>query len=124
MHPALFRRARETVEDVESEGDAVWMAAGCPGPESLLPTPDLLPRPKPHPAAEPVAQGGEWMEPRRLAGTLLTQLEGIDMPVYIKALERALIDRAIDRCNGSVSGAARVLRTNRTTIIAKIKRSA
>ena len=35
-----------------------------------------------------------------------------------------LIDRAIDRCNGSVSAAARVLRTNRTTIIAKIKRSA
>lgn len=128
LHPALFRHSAEAVDEVETEVDAVWTAAGCPVIDSAWAAQDNAQRPSPRPAPRLAtaagAQAAEWMEPGRLAGTLLTQLEGIDMPVYIKALERALIDRAIDRCNGSVSAAARVLRTNRTTIIAKIKRSA
>jgi len=128
LHPALFRHSAEAVDEVETEVDAVWTAAGCPVIDSAWAAQDNAVRPGPRPAPRLAtaagAQAAEWMEPGRLAGTLLTQLEGIDMPVYIKALERALIDRAIDRCNGSVSAAARVLRTNRTTIIAKIKRSA
>ena len=128
LHPALFRHSPDALDEVETEVDAVWTAAGCPVIDSAWAAQDNAVRPGPRPAPRLAtaagAQAAEWMEPGRLAGTLLTQLEGIDMPVYIKALERALIDRAIDRCNGSVSAAARVLRTNRTTIIAKIKRSA
>jgi sigma-54 specific flagellar transcriptional regulator A len=127
LHPSIYRRSTDSElpaeAPVEEETDAVWSAAGCPAPVSdkVIEGIHFPPRLR---ALPPGQNDAQWMEPERLAGSLLTMLEGIDMPIYIKALERALIDRAIDRCNGSVSGAARVLRTNRTTIIAKIKRSA
>ena len=127
LHPSIYRRSTDSAlpaeTPVEEETDAVWSAAGCPAPvsDNVIEGVHFPPRMRALPSGQNDAQ---WLEPERLAGNLLTMLEGIDMPIYIKALERALIDRAIDRCNGSVSGAARVLRTNRTTIIAKIKRSA
>ena len=127
LHPSIYRRLADTAlpaeTAVEEETDAVWSAAGCPPPisDNVIEGINFPPRMR---ALPPGQNDAQWLEPERLAGNLLTMLEGIDMPIYIKALERALIDRAIDRCNGSVSGAARVLRTNRTTIIAKIKRSA
>jgi len=124
LHPPLYRQVQEAAPAQESEADVVWSAAGCP---DVGRTPVRLPF-KLAPAAPSLASAetappDDWFEPQRLARTLLALKEEINMPIYIKGLERALIDRAIDRCNGSVSGAARVLRTNRTTIIAKLKRS-
>ena len=123
------------------EADALWDAAGCVTSE--------LPRPaKTAAGAErtltdgverlsylvekqlaivakerTLADGVERLSPSGLADQLLGELGHIDMQEFMKAFEMALIDKAIARCNGSVSAAARALRTNRTTVIAKMRRS-
>ncbi|MBI4887430.1 MAG: sigma-54-dependent Fis family transcriptional regulator [Acidobacteria bacterium] len=47
---------------------------------------------------------------------------GLDMPTYLAAIERDLIQRALDRTQGNRNRAADLLRIKRTTLVEKLKR--
>jgi transcriptional regulator with PAS, ATPase and Fis domain len=48
--------------------------------------------------------------------------EGLDLPRYLSAIERDLIQRALDRTHGNRNRAADLLRVKRTTLVEKLKR--
>jgi DNA-binding NtrC family response regulator len=48
--------------------------------------------------------------------------EGLDLPRYLAAIERDLIDRALDRTQGNRNRAADLLRIKRTTLVEKLRR--
>jgi two-component system response regulator AtoC len=48
--------------------------------------------------------------------------DGIDMPAYLSAIERDLIQRALTRTGGNRNRAAELLRIKRTTLVEKLRR--
>jgi DNA-binding NtrC family response regulator len=48
--------------------------------------------------------------------------EGVDLTAYLTAIERDLIQRALDRTNGNRNKAAELLRIKRTTLVEKLRR--
>ena len=48
--------------------------------------------------------------------------DGIDLPRYLAAIERDLIQRSLERTNGNRNRAAELLRIKRTTLVEKLKR--
>ena len=47
---------------------------------------------------------------------------GLDMPAYLAAVEKDLIQRALDRTRGNRNRAADLLRIKRTTLVEKLRR--
>jgi len=47
---------------------------------------------------------------------------GLDMPSYLAAIERDLIQRSLDRTGGNRNRAAELLHIKRTTLVEKLKR--
>lgn len=56
-----------------------------------------------------------------LTGPLLPA-EGMALVAYLDMVERSLIQQALDRTDGTVARAARLLGINRTTLVEKLKR--
>ena len=48
--------------------------------------------------------------------------EGLDLPAYLSAIERDLIQRSLDRTGGNRNRAAELLHIKRTTLVEKLKR--
>ena len=48
--------------------------------------------------------------------------DGLDLPAYLSAIERDLIQRSLDRTGGNRNRAAELLRIKRTTLVEKLKR--
>lgn len=48
--------------------------------------------------------------------------EGLDLPAYLSAIERDLIQRSLERTGGNRNRAAELLRIKRTTLVEKLKR--
>jgi DNA-binding NtrC family response regulator len=48
--------------------------------------------------------------------------EGLDLPAYLAAIERELIQRCLDRTGGNRNRAAELLHIKRTTLVEKLKR--
>ena len=48
--------------------------------------------------------------------------EGLDLRAHIAAIEESLIRQALDRCNGIVAQAARLLGLRRTTLVEKLRK--
>jgi transcriptional regulator with PAS, ATPase and Fis domain len=48
--------------------------------------------------------------------------DGLDLPAYLGAIERDLIQRCLDRTGGNRNRAAELLRIKRTTLVEKLKR--
>ena len=48
--------------------------------------------------------------------------EGLDLPAYLAAIERDLIQRSLDRTGGNRNRAAELLHIKRTTLVEKLKR--
>ena len=48
--------------------------------------------------------------------------DGLDLPRYLAAIERDLIQRSLERTNGNRNKAAELLRIKRTTLVEKLKR--
>jgi two-component system response regulator PilR (NtrC family) len=48
--------------------------------------------------------------------------EGVDLPTYLGAIERDLIQRALDRTGNNRNRAAELLHIKRTTLVEKLKR--
>jgi DNA-binding NtrC family response regulator len=48
--------------------------------------------------------------------------DGLDLPAYLAAIERDLIQRSLDRTGGNRNRAAELLRIKRTTLVEKLKR--
>ena len=53
--------------------------------------------------------------------TLLPQ-EGLDMRAHLQAIERRLVEQALERSNGTVAHAARMLGLRRTTLVEKLRK--
>ena len=47
---------------------------------------------------------------------------GIDLRAHLLAIERALVQQALDRANGTVAHAARLLNLRRTTLVEKLRK--
>jgi sigma-54 specific flagellar transcriptional regulator A len=58
------------------------------------------------------------------AAQTLAQLppDGLDLRVHLAAIERRLIEQALQRANGTVAHAARLLNLRRTTLVEKLKK--
>lgn len=78
-----------------------------------------------------VDQGHDLPDPARLSGdmpdpagiqTALCKLSDIDMRGYIRDIEVAMIEAALDKRSGNVAQAADMLRLRRTTLIEKMKK--
>jgi sigma-54 specific flagellar transcriptional regulator A len=48
--------------------------------------------------------------------------EGLDLRAHMAAIEESLIRQALDRCNGIVAQAARLLGLRRTTLVEKLRK--
>jgi DNA-binding NtrC family response regulator len=48
--------------------------------------------------------------------------DGVDLPSYLAAIERDLIQRSLERTGGNRNKAAELLRIKRTTLVEKLKR--
>jgi len=48
--------------------------------------------------------------------------DGLDLPTFLAAIERDLIQRCLDRTGGNRNRAAELLRIKRTTLVEKLKR--
>jgi DNA-binding NtrC family response regulator len=48
--------------------------------------------------------------------------KGLDLPAYLEAIERDLIQRCLHRTGGNRNRAAELLRIKRTTLVEKLKR--
>ena len=53
--------------------------------------------------------------------TILPQ-EGLDLRAHLMAIERRLVEQALDRANGTVAQAARLLNLRRTTLVEKLRK--
>ena len=97
--------------------------------------PAMLPEPTVAPAAPQVARRESLPEPEiteREALLLLEDLpstpgmklpaEGLDLRAHIAAIEESLIRQALDRSNGIVAQAARLLGLRRTTLVEKLRK--
>jgi sigma-54 specific flagellar transcriptional regulator A len=62
--------------------------------------------------------------PQAAAPDALTSLPaaGIDLRAHLLAIERALVQQALDRANGTVAHAARLLNLRRTTLVEKLRK--
>jgi sigma-54 specific flagellar transcriptional regulator A len=47
---------------------------------------------------------------------------GLDLREHLLAIERALVQQALDRANGTVAHAARLLNLRRTTLVEKLRK--
>jgi sigma-54 specific flagellar transcriptional regulator A len=61
------------------------------------------------------------------AGAAITSLatlpeEGLDLRAHLLAIERQLIEQALQRSNGTVAHAARLLNLRRTTLVEKMRK--
>jgi sigma-54 dependent transcriptional regulator, flagellar regulatory protein len=97
-----------------------WMpepAADCI--PALLPK-SLLPE-APEPDALTERQALFLLEEPTAGGTTLPS-EGIDLRAHVAAIEESLIRQALDRSNGIVAQAARLLGLRRTTLVEKLRK--
>jgi sigma-54 specific flagellar transcriptional regulator A len=72
-----------------------------------------------------VAGGGEPLdirEPVQTAGRDFLPRGGIDLKDHLSAIEIGLIRRALEEADGTVAGAARLLRMRRTTLVEKLRK--
>ena len=53
--------------------------------------------------------------------TILPQ-EGLDLRAHLLAIERRLVEQALERSNGTVAHAARLLNLRRTTLVEKLRK--
>ena len=53
--------------------------------------------------------------------TILPQ-EGLDLRAHLLAIERRLIEQALERAHGTVAHAARLLNLRRTTLVEKLRK--
>ena len=78
-------------------------------PEPLVPS-----------ALAPTAIEAATMDPFE-ALTMLPQ-EGLDLRAHLLAIERRLVEQALERANGTVAQAARLLNLRRTTLVEKLRK--
>ncbi len=62
-----------------------------------------------------------WKMRRQASGTILPP-GGIDLRAHVAAIEESLIRQALDRSNGMVAQAARLLGLRRTTLVEKLRK--
>ena len=73
--------------------------------------------------AGPVEAAAAGPAPIALSDTLTSLPEaGIDLRAHLLAIERALVQQALDRANGTVAHAARLLNLRRTTLVEKLRK--
>src|SRR3984885_1785087 len=53
--------------------------------------------------------------------TILPQ-EGLDLRAHLLSIERRLVEQALERSNGTVAHAARLLNLRRTTLVEKLRK--
>ena len=87
------------------EGTPELLSAGA-----LLEAPEMLPVP-PRATARPGS-----------ADAALLPAEGIDLRAHLTQIERRLIEQALERSNGTVAHAARLLGLRRTTLVEKLRK--
>ena len=63
-----------------------------------------------------------WLPRPRQAPFVELPDEGLDLPAYLAAIERDLIQRSLDRTGGNRNRAAELLHIKRTTLVEKLKR--
>jgi sigma-54 dependent transcriptional regulator, flagellar regulatory protein len=78
------------------------------------------PQPLEPSALAPTAIEAASMDPFE-AMTMLPQ-EGLDLRAHLLAIERRLVEQALDRANGTVARAARLLNLRRTTLVEKLRK--
>jgi sigma-54 dependent transcriptional regulator, flagellar regulatory protein len=61
-------------------------------------------------------------EPRAIVPGMKLPSEGMDLRAHVAAIEESLIRQALDRCNGIVAQAARLLGLRRTTLVEKLRK--
>jgi sigma-54 specific flagellar transcriptional regulator A len=105
----------------------------APSPEAdqlpaMLPEPVIaraLPEPRLDVAPEPEITEREallLLEDMPAAPGMKLPAEGLDLRAHIAAIEESLIRQALDRSNGIVAQAARLLGLRRTTLVEKLRK--
>ena len=60
--------------------------------------------------------------PAAIADAALLPAAGIDLRAHLTQIERRLIEQALERSNGTVAHAARLLGLRRTTLVEKLRK--
>jgi len=87
---------------------------------TVLESEGFEPQPLEPSAVAPTAIEAATMDPFE-AITMLPQ-EGLDLRAHLLAIERRLIEQALERANGTVAQAARLLNLRRTTLVEKLRK--
>jgi sigma-54 dependent transcriptional regulator, flagellar regulatory protein len=87
---------------------------------SVLESESFEPRPLEPSQLAPTAIEAATLDPFT-ALTILPQ-EGLDLRAHLLAIERRLVEQALERSNGTVAHAARLLNLRRTTLVEKLRK--
>ena len=90
------------------------------GALSMLESEAFEPRPLEPSRLAPTAIEAATLDPFA-ALTILPQ-EGLDLRAHLLAIERRLVEQALERSNGTVAHAARLLNLRRTTLVEKLRK--
>ncbi len=90
------------------------------GALSVLESEAFEPRPLEPSRLAPTAIEAATLDPFQ-ALTILPQ-EGLDLRAHLLAIERRLVEQALERSNGTVAHAARLLNLRRTTLVEKLRK--
>jgi sigma-54 specific flagellar transcriptional regulator A len=107
LFPAQTITARDLPERYRGTGAEGWFGSGV----RIVPPPQALPM-------------EQSAEPALVEGLLETALPrgGIDLKDHLSTIEIGLIRKALDEADGTVAGAARLLRMRRTTLVEKLRK--
>jgi sigma-54 specific flagellar transcriptional regulator A len=90
------------------------------GALSMLESEAFEPRPLEPSRLAPTAIEAATLDPFA-ALTILPQ-EGLDLRAHLLSIERRLVEQALERSNGTVAHAARLLNLRRTTLVEKLRK--
>ena len=120
LYPDQTVTAGDLPERYRTSGTGAWLGGAMP--EGLAAVTALRPD-------EPLneSSGGEdgdasdLLDDAEAAGTLLKS-GGIDLKDHLSAIEIGLIRKALEEADGTVAGAARLLKIRRTTLVEKLRK--
>jgi sigma-54 specific flagellar transcriptional regulator A len=118
LYPDQTVTAHDLPERYRTSGNGTWLGGGMRTLPASEAVPDDLAVAAP---ADDDETSGDPIEDARIADSLLKS-GGIDLKDHLSAIEIGLIRKALEEADGTVAGAARLLKIRRTTLVEKLRK--
>jgi sigma-54 dependent transcriptional regulator, flagellar regulatory protein len=129
LYPDQTVTADDLPERYRTSGTGAWFGGGMsimPAPQGVLEGLTAVTAVRPDEPLDESSDGedgdaSDLLDDAEAAGTLLKS-GGIDLKDHLSAIEIGLIRKALEEADGTVAGAARLLKIRRTTLVEKLRK--